>query len=232
VSLLHQNSSDLLSYESSTSQDNWTSSVDTTGLDTSSFFFPDQHYTAPSTLTPDLSTLPAGLTQDLQVSSAPLSNHFTPDTTDNMSTMNSTPYHHAFSHAGGMAIQDHSPQLLHDLWAPVDDMSISNHVSTSNSPAMESDVSTAKASSISTTSTSNSSRKRSATPVDATEDRAEKRRRNNIAAAKYRQKKVDRIEELEGQLQAVVAERDDLKIALAKRDAEVELLRKMLENKR
>ena len=81
-------------------------------------------------------------------------------------------------------------------------------------------------------STSNSSRKRSSTPVSTSDDRAEKRRRNNIAAAKYRQKKVDRIEELEGQLQTVINERDELKIALAKRDAEVELLRRMLEGKR
>jgi hypothetical protein len=63
------------------------------------------------------------------------------------------------------------------------------------------------------------------------EDRAEKRRRNNAAAAKYRQKKVDRIEELEGQLQTMATERDELKIALAKRDAEVELLRSMLASK-
>ena len=78
-------------------------------------------------------------------------------------------------------------------------------------------------SSASITKSQSSSRKRSTTPVTVGDDRVEKRRRNNIAAAKYRQKKVDRIEELEGQLRAMTSERDDLKIALAKRDAEVEL---------
>lgn len=81
-------------------------------------------------------------------------------------------------------------------------------------------------------SSSTSPRKRSLTPATTdVNDRAEKRRRNNVAAAKYRQKKLDRIEDLEKQLQTVCDERDSLKIALAKRDAEVEILRKMLEQK-
>ncbi|KIW01189.1 uncharacterized protein PV09_07470 [Verruconis gallopava] len=61
------------------------------------------------------------------------------------------------------------------------------------------------------------------------DERTEKRRRNNLAAAKYRQKKIDRIKELENQLQSALEERDELKIKLAKRDAEVEVLRRMLE---
>ena len=60
------------------------------------------------------------------------------------------------------------------------------------------------------------------------EDRADKRRRNTIAAAKYRQKKLDRISELEESLDTVTKERDDLKLELARRDAEFALLKKLL----
>ena len=125
-------------------------------------------------------------------------------------------------------IPHHSPHILPDLWS-TNIPTGSSHGSDLSSPSMGSETQTMKAA---LRSTSNSSRKRSSTPVSTSDDRAEKRRRNNIAAAKYRQKKVDRIEEPEGQLQTVINERDELKIALAKRDAEVELLRRMLEGKR
>jgi len=59
-------------------------------------------------------------------------------------------------------------------------------------------------------------------------DKAQKRRRNNAAAAKYRQKKFDRITELEGQLADMAKDREGLRLQLAKRDAEVEILRQML----
>ncbi|KAL1638948.1 hypothetical protein SLS58_008406 [Diplodia intermedia] len=62
----------------------------------------------------------------------------------------------------------------------------------------------------------------------ADESLADKRRRNNLAAAKYRQKKVDRITELEDEVKEVSKERDELKLQLARRDAELELLRKLM----
>ncbi|RYC78434.1 hypothetical protein BFJ63_vAg18693 [Fusarium oxysporum f. sp. narcissi] len=55
-----------------------------------------------------------------------------------------------------------------------------------------------------------------------------KRQRNKLAAQKYRQKRVDRIAELEQALEAVKEERDDLELQLAKKDAEVIVLREML----
>ncbi|RYC80625.1 hypothetical protein BFJ63_vAg16489 [Fusarium oxysporum f. sp. narcissi] len=55
-----------------------------------------------------------------------------------------------------------------------------------------------------------------------------KRQRNTIAARKYRQKKMDRIAELEQALEAVKEERNDLELQLAKKDAEVSFLREML----
>ncbi|KAK4133587.1 hypothetical protein BT67DRAFT_382921, partial [Trichocladium antarcticum] len=58
-----------------------------------------------------------------------------------------------------------------------------------------------------------------------------RRARNNIAAKRYRQKKLDRIEELEGQVKEVTEERDGLRLRLARQEAEVAALREMLEMK-
>lgn len=55
-----------------------------------------------------------------------------------------------------------------------------------------------------------------------------KRQRNNAAAKKYRQKKVDRIKELEDEVEEVKRERDDLRIRLARQEAEASALREML----
>lgn len=55
-----------------------------------------------------------------------------------------------------------------------------------------------------------------------------KRQRNNAAAKRYRQKKIDRIEELEQELRCMAEERDRLRIELAKRDVEVDMLKGMV----
>lgn len=55
-----------------------------------------------------------------------------------------------------------------------------------------------------------------------------KRQRNTMAARKYRQKRLDRISDLERALCEMTGERDDLKLQLARREAEVEALREML----
>ncbi|KAK1773870.1 hypothetical protein QBC45DRAFT_490126 [Copromyces sp. CBS 386.78] len=60
------------------------------------------------------------------------------------------------------------------------------------------------------------------------EDVLVKRQRNNIAAKKYRQKKIDRIQELEEEVDQIKREREELRLMLAKRDAEVGMLREML----
>ncbi|KAK3396684.1 hypothetical protein B0T20DRAFT_455212 [Sordaria brevicollis] len=60
------------------------------------------------------------------------------------------------------------------------------------------------------------------------EDILIKRQRNNIAAKKYRQKKIDRIQELEEEVEVIKKEREELRLMLAKRDAEVGMLREML----
>jgi len=67
--------------------------------------------------------------------------------------------------------------------------------------------SSASASTPSSTSRFKLGRKRASSPE--TETHADKRRRNNVAAAKYRQKKLDRISELEQALKDVSKERDE-----------------------
>ncbi|KAI0837398.1 hypothetical protein F5Y06DRAFT_271616 [Hypoxylon sp. FL0890] len=64
-------------------------------------------------------------------------------------------------------------------------------------------------------------------PVDPVT--ALKRQRNNVAARKYRQKRIDRIAELEEELRGVKQERDDLRIRLARQEAEAAALRSMLQ---
>ncbi|KAI1354373.1 hypothetical protein F5Y01DRAFT_14871 [Xylaria sp. FL0043] len=71
--------------------------------------------------------------------------------------------------------------------------------------------------------------KRRSPPVDHVT--ALKRQRNNVAARKYRQKRIDRINELEAELDEVKQERDDLKLRLARQEAETAALRSMLQMK-
>ncbi|KAI0413992.1 hypothetical protein F5X98DRAFT_263421 [Xylaria grammica] len=71
--------------------------------------------------------------------------------------------------------------------------------------------------------------KRRSPPVDQVT--ALKRQRNNVAARKYRQKRIDRINELESELDEVKQERDDLKLRLARQEAEAAALRTMLQMK-
>jgi len=77
-------------------------------------------------------------------------------------------------------------------------------------------------------STPNSTLKRPLPSEEPEPDKAEKRRRNNAAAAKYRQKKFDRISELEDQLAVISKDRDGLRLQLVRRAAEVDILRGML----
>lgn len=63
---------------------------------------------------------------------------------------------------------------------------------------------------------------------DADPEIISRRQRNNLAAKRYRQKKIDRIEELEEQVKEVTQERDELRIKLARQEAEVAALREML----
>ncbi|KAF4343516.1 GAF domain protein [Fusarium beomiforme] len=80
-------------------------------------------------------------------------------------------------------------------------------------------------------SSSASSRKRKSSPEDEDSAITLKRQRNTLAARKYRQKRLDRISELEEALAAMTNERDDMRLQLARREAEVDALREMLGKK-
>ncbi|KAJ2906214.1 Cross-pathway control protein 1 [Zalerion maritima] len=67
-----------------------------------------------------------------------------------------------------------------------------------------------------------------ADPEDTAAVKVQKRQRNTLAARKYRQKRLDRIKELEDALETVSKERDDLKLKLARQEAESETLRGMM----
>jgi hypothetical protein len=60
------------------------------------------------------------------------------------------------------------------------------------------------------------------------DDASTKRRRNTLAARRYRQRRLDRLSELEAALADMTAERDDLRVRLARREAEVGALREVL----
>jgi hypothetical protein len=74
-------------------------------------------------------------------------------------------------------------------------------------------------------------RKRTRDSSDPEEAQAEKRRRNNIAAAKCRQKKLDRIDELELLLAEVQRERDELRVRLTQRDEELRVYKELVMGK-
>ncbi|KAJ9644018.1 hypothetical protein H2199_003885 [Coniosporium tulheliwenetii] len=61
---------------------------------------------------------------------------------------------------------------------------------------------------------------------------ARKRQRNTLAARKYRQKRLDRIMELEQALHDMTQQRDDLKLQLARQEAETKALREMMGGRR
>ncbi|KAL7897200.1 hypothetical protein HDV63DRAFT_88614 [Trichoderma sp. SZMC 28014] len=70
---------------------------------------------------------------------------------------------------------------------------------------------------------------------DAGSDEAQaaiRRHRNTMAARKYRQKRLDQVADLERALSDVTSERDDLKLKLARREAEVDALREILGKRR
>lgn len=58
-----------------------------------------------------------------------------------------------------------------------------------------------------------------------------KRQRNTIAARKYRQKRLDRIKELEDALEEVTRDRDELRLKLARQEAETAALKEMMHMK-
>lgn len=135
------------------------------------------------------------------------------------------------------------PLHSHHHPPPQDSMSIQNMATTTGSPPSSHlfSLSTNTPSSyrpqgspVSNHSSGSKKRAAESTPADmeAGEDEvAIKRQKNTMAARKYRQKRLDRITDLERALGDMTSERDQLKLQLARREAEVEALREMLAKK-
>ncbi|ESU14184.1 hypothetical protein FGSG_07863 [Fusarium graminearum PH-1] len=85
--------------------------------------------------------------------------------------------------------------------------------------------------SSSSSSSSSSSRKRKSSPEEEDSAVTLKRQRNTLAARKYRQKRIDRITELEEALAAKAKECDDWKLKFMRKEAENDTLREMLAKK-
>ena len=68
-------------------------------------------------------------------------------------------------------------------------------------------------------------------PEEGGDSRKRKRERNTEAARRYRQRRQDRLEELEDALAAMQKERDELRIKLARSEAETDILRGLMAKK-
>lgn len=119
---------------------------------------------------------------------------------------------------------EHSPMLdAEDLFSSLDTASTSQDPSSSNpdgTPISRYDSSAAKHSAGSPTSSGRS--------LDEKGHRVQKRQRNTEAARRYRQRKVDKVSELEEALQLMTMERDDLRLRLARSEAETGVLRSLV----
>lgn len=68
-------------------------------------------------------------------------------------------------------------------------------------------------------------------PEETGDSRKRKRERNTEAARRYRQRRQDRLEELEEALAAMTKDRDELRIKLARSEAETDILRGLMAKK-
>jgi len=115
---------------------------------------------------------------------------------------------------------DQSPMLggAEDLFSSLDTGPSTNLNPTPDSGSDSSGASKRKAGSPSSSSSSRPS-------PDDKGCRVEKRQRNTEAARRYRQRKVDRVSELEEALQLMTKERDEMKLRVARAEAEADVLR-------
>ena len=96
------------------------------------------------------------------------------------------------------------------------------------SPVSSSNSTTAQESPITKPSPHQPTKTSNKRPVSAEEAAAEKRRRNTLAARRFRQKQHDRVAQLEKALAEVTKERDGLKMQVARWEGETVALRAML----
>jgi hypothetical protein len=110
---------------------------------------------------------------------------------------------------------------------------ISPHIGTAISAFENFDTGAGSATTMTPSFSGNSSPKKRSSPTESLspqdhDERTNKRQKNTEAARRYRQRKVDRVTELEEALAAMTKERDDLKLKLARSEAEADVLRGMV----
>jgi hypothetical protein len=88
-----------------------------------------------------------------------------------------------------------------------------------------------KTSPAATTKAAPASPSPSDSPEEGGDSRKRKRERNTEAARRYRQRRQDRLEELEEALAAMAKDRDELRIKLARSEAETDILRGLMAKK-
>lgn len=116
------------------------------------------------------------------------------------------------------ASTDQSPMLgANDLFSNLNTTQDPPSTSLNNTPDSGSDSSAAKRKTNSPSSSGPS--------PDDKGCRVQKRQRNTEAARRYRQRKVDRVSELEDALALMTKERDDMKLRVARAEAEADVLR-------
>lgn len=128
--------------------------------------------------------------------------------------------------------------LMIDLPIPVDSLPQPSHQLQAGRPTPPPSLSNAGPSSSSKTTspsiaprTSRASPSVSDSPEEGGDSRKRKRERNTEAARRYRQRRQDRLEELEEALAAMQKERDELRIKLARSEAETDILRGLMAKK-
>nr|OQO16141.1 hypothetical protein B0A51_14051 [Rachicladosporium sp. CCFEE 5018] len=113
-------------------------------------------------------------------------------------------------------------------WAPINTASGSlptaPTTTTSSTPHRSPDMHSTHASTVSNLPSPSSSK----SPEPTGETRKRKRERNTEAARRYRQRRQDRLEELEELLADMTKERDEGRIKLARAEAEVDVLRRLV----
>lgn len=128
----------------------------------------------------------------------------------NFSTSPQPHSHHSHSNPSPAI---HTPAIHHD-----------NSASTSPSHSSHSEHN----SSSSGTKTKRGAANISGEEEEEDEETSVKRQRNTQAARRYRQRRLDRLADLEKKLADMTSERDDLRVKLARREAEVGALREVL----
>lgn len=98
-------------------------------------------------------------------------------------------------------------------------------------PSLQSKKRPRAASSVAESGTVSNSNSNHSAEDSQDESVLEKRRRNTMAARRFRKRKQDHVSDLESQLAKVAKERDDLRLQVAKWEGEAMALRQLLERK-